>query len=116
MGNPKLTHTTGPQTLLAEPLRGGGWGKVGEGGGIAANETCPRLPLNRRESIESEGGILDVGKGKPRGDLNVGLGSRSLPTPKMATAKKCMTSTEGLGRSPESSEMGPALYQPPRRR
>ena len=59
-----------------------------------------RLPLDKCQSLH----------------LKVGLGRSSLPTPKMATAKKCMTRIEGLGLKPDNREMGPSLYQPPRRR
>lgn len=48
--------------------------------------------------------------------LKVGRGRSSRPTPKIATAKKCMTSTEGLGRNPDRSDIGPSLYQPPSRK
>jgi hypothetical protein len=48
--------------------------------------------------------------------LRVGRGMSRRPTPKMATAKKCMTRTEGLGLRPDSRDTGPAEYQPPKRR
>ncbi len=51
-----------------------------------------------------------------QGHLRVGLGMSRRPTPKMATAKKCITSTEGRGFRPDRRDTGPAEYQPPRRR
>lgn len=39
--------------------------------------------------------------------LNVGLGLMRRLTPYSATMKKCMTSREGFGASPDSKLMGP---------
>ena len=36
------------------------------------------------------------------------LAHHHLPTPNSATMKKCMTSTDGRGLSPDSSDTGPA--------
>ena len=51
-----------------------------------------------------------LGCEKGHAHLNVGRGSSRRPTPKMATAKKCMTSTLGRGLRPDSRLTGPALY------
>ena len=46
----------------------------------------------------------------------VGRGTISLPTPKSATEKKCVTSVSGFVSKPPSNAMGPADMLPPRRR
>ena len=102
--NPALPVPERPRR--AGPCRPWGWGQVGEEDGPHA------LGLDDgpddREAVASSARL----NRRPR---VVGRGSISLPTPKQATAKKCITSTEGRGRRPERREIGPVGIPPAQR-
>jgi len=90
--------------------------KVGRGRSSlsqAARQLCQ--PPQATDSSSAE--VACKGHEESRAETTIaGRTKTHLPTPKMATMKKCMTSTDGRGFMPDRRLIGPEEYMPPSRR